>query len=151
MKNIFLAKMTFVFLMMFQQVCGMYSDTIDELFKAIELDNDTEITKILLTLEKSFGYLGSKREGDTTNNPLHVAARDGKINAVMAICNNKLGKTLVNERNTKHTLHKSPYRNITTEFDDPNQTPLHLAAENGHLDIVKLLKKIGAFFNLNDA
>ncbi len=77
--------------------------------------------KVLLNYGANVSSLNNDRQS-----PLHFAAMYGRYNSCLKI------------------LSLTNYKNYINEKDSSGRTALHFAAENGHIDIMKLLLEKGA-------
>lgn len=79
--------------------------------------------------------------------PLHVAARNGDHELLTTLlANSRVSK----RKSTSHTLTKSTLADLPNTRDEQGFTPLHAAAETGHVHCIKILVKCGAAINAKD-
>lgn len=83
------------------------------------------------------------------NTALHLSAKHGNTHCAR----NLLTPVLYEERREAGIKYQTPYCKIPQDLNARNydgQTPVHLAAERGHLDILELLVNNGADINARD-
>jgi ankyrin repeat protein len=79
--------------------------------------------------------------------PLHTAARNGDHELLTTL----LASSRVSRRkSTSNTLIKSTLEDLPNSRDADGYTPLHAAAETGHVHCIKILIKCGAAINAKD-
>lgn len=79
--------------------------------------------------------------------PLHEAARDGDHELLTTL----LASSRVSKRKSAYsTLSKAPLTDLPNTRDPDGFTPLHAAAETGHVHCIKILVQCGAAINAKD-
>jgi ankyrin repeat protein len=79
--------------------------------------------------------------------PLHAAARNGDHELLTTL----LASSRVSKRkSTANTLTKATLADLPNTRNTEGFTPLHVAAETGHVHCIKILVKCGAAINAKD-